>query len=220
MILNEIRKEAMNTAILVNEPTNGAVEAVEKGMPHIVNITIEGTADLLLHAWNCEAGEEKSAAKKGSATKRTDNIESYVQRNEDGFICLPSEYLRMSIVGAAKFRQDPRSPRKSAMDLYKAALISLKPLIPLTTVVGETPKIWDYEHRCRVQIQRNSITRSRPAFREGWKIEVPLLVNLPEYIESKDIHEVVSAAGRLIGVGDFRPTYGRFQIINFKVQGY
>jgi hypothetical protein len=104
------------------------------------------------------------------------------------------------------------------MDLYKAALISLKPLVPITTVTGELPKVWDYEHRCRVQVQRSGITRKRPAFREGWKATIPLLVNLPEYISPRDLNECIAAAGRLIGVGDFRPTYGRFQVVGFEIQ--
>ena len=209
---------AKGSATAVNEPTNGAAEAIETGLPYIVHVTIEGSADLLLHAWNVEAVEEKANSKKGSAAKKTDNLESYVRRDEHGVICIPSEYLRMSIVNAAKFRQDPRSPRKSAMDLYKAALVSLKPLAPITTVTGELPKVWDYEHRCRVQVQRNGITRCRPAFKEGWKVEVPLLCNLPEYISASDLNEVVASAGRLIGVGDFRPSYGRFQVVRFEVQ--
>jgi len=208
----------MTKATMVGEPSNGAAEIIESGMPYIAHVKIMGNADLLLHAWNCEAVQEKADSKKGSATKKSDNLESYVRRNDDGVICLPSEYLRMSIVNAAKFRQDPRSPRKSAMDLYKAALVSLKPLVPLMNVAGELPKVWDYEHRCRVQIQRAGITRCRPAFKEGWRVEIPLLVNLPEYVNPSDLNEVISAAGRLIGVGDFRPTYGRFQIVGFEIQ--
>jgi hypothetical protein len=206
------------TATSIGEPTNGAQEAIETGLPYIVHVTIEGSADLLLHAWNCEAVQEKADSKKGSAAKKSDNLESYVRRDDKGIICLPSEYLRMSIVSAAKYRQDPRSPRKSAMDLYKAALVSLKPLSPIMTVTGELPKVWDYEHRCRVQIQRNGITRCRPAFREGWRAEVSLLVNLPEYIGPRELNEVIGAAGRLIGVGDFRPSYGRFAVVKFEVQ--
>ena len=206
------------TAMAIGEPTNGAQEAIETGLPYIVHVGIEGSADLLLHAWNCEAVQEKAASKKGSAAKKSDNLESYVHRNSDGVICLPSEYLRMSIVNAAKFRQDPRSPRKSAMDLFKAALVSLKALAPITTVTGELPKVWDYVHRCRVQIQRSGITRCRPAFKEGWRVEIPLLVNLPEYVSPHDLNDVIAAAGRLIGVGDFRPSYGRFQVTRFEVQ--
>ena len=94
----------------ISEPSNGAKASIELGIPYIATVQIEGTADLLLHAWNVESIDAKAKSKKGSAAKKTDDIESYVRRNEDGIICLPSEYLRMSIINAAKFRQDPRSP--------------------------------------------------------------------------------------------------------------
>jgi hypothetical protein len=204
----------------ISEPTNGGKEAIDICSPYTAHITIVGSADLLLHAWNVEAVYEKAKAKKGSEAKKSDNVESYVRRDEDGLICLPAEYLRMSVINAAKFRQDPRSPRKSAMDLFKAAVVSLSPLSPIVNKEGNTSKEWDFEHRCRVQVQRNGITRSRPAFREGWSTQISLMVVLPEYVDSSTLHDVISAAGRLIGVGDFRPTYGRFQVTNFEVQRY
>ena len=108
---------AKNSA--VSEPTNGAKSTVESDIPYVVHVKIIGSADLLLHAWNCESVDAKSKAKKGSEAKKSDDVESYVRRNEDGLICLPSEYVRMSVINAAKFRQDPRSPRKSAMDFSK-----------------------------------------------------------------------------------------------------
>ena len=124
----------------------------------------------------------------------------------------------MSTVNAAKFRQDPRSPRKSAMDLFKAAIVSLSPLSPIVTREGKTTTQWDFDHKCRVQIQRNGITRVRPAFREGWSAELSLMVNLPGYVPAADLHDTLTMAGKVIGVGDFRPTYGRFQIVSFEIQ--
>jgi hypothetical protein len=211
----------MTTATMtreISEPTNGAQQAIDGEMPYIAHVTIKGAADLLLHAWNVESVEAKGKAKKGSAEKKSDNLESYVRRDENGLIAIPTEYLRMSTVYAAKFKQDPRSPRKSAMDLYKAAVISLKPLAPITNSAGLTTLSWDYEHRCRVTIQRSGITRSRPAFKEGWSAEFSLMVSLPQYISPNDLLETIGSAGRLVGVGDFRPTYGRFQVTNFEVQ--
>lgn len=208
----------MLTAVAVSQPTNGAKESIDLSIPFIANITIEGTADLLFHAWNCEAVDEKSKARKGSAAKKEDNLESYVYRNTDGVLCLPSEYLRMSIINAAKFRQDPRSPRKSAMDLFKAGIVGLEPLCPLTSIKGCAADTWDYLHRCRVQIQRNGVTRVRPALTKGWKVQIPILCNLPEYIDPPLLNDVIQAAGRLVGVADFRPTYGRFIVTNFEVQ--
>src|SRR4051812_49213750 len=92
------------------EVTNGGRETVEMTMPYTVDVTIKGCADLLFHRWNCEAVEEKAKAAKGSKAKKSDNIESYVYRNDDNELCMPGEYVRQSIIHAAKFRQDPRSP--------------------------------------------------------------------------------------------------------------
>ena len=53
------------------------------------------------------------------------------------------------------------------------------------------------------------------AVRAGWEVEFDLMVNLPEYVSPVLLNDVIGAAGRLIGLADFRPTYGRFQVINF-----
>lgn len=198
--------------------TNGAKNLIEMELPYIVHIRIAGSSDLLLHAWNVESVEAKGRAKKGSDAKKMDDLESYVHRNEDGLICMPSEYVRMSTVNAAKFKQDPRSPRKSAMDLYKAAIVSLSPLSPIVTHEGVPAGVWDYEHRCRVTVQRSGITRTRPAFKEGWSLEMSLMCNLPGYVSPSDLLDSITMAGKVIGVGDFRPSYGRFQVVNFEIQ--
>lgn len=196
-------------AIGGESPTNGAADIIAVSEPYQIEVTIRGVSDFLFHRWNNEAVAEKAAARKGSAAKKTDNLESYVYRSEDGTLAMPGEYLRMAIIGAAKYRQDPRSPRKSAMDLTKAGVISL------SNMCSFGQKDWDYEDRRRVVIQRSAITRVRPALKSGWKVTVQFQVNLPEYISESDLHETISMAGKLIGVGDFRPTFGRFQIDSF-----
>lgn len=196
---------------VVGDPSNGGEHAIDLTQPYRASITISGHADILFHRWNDEAVAEKAAAAKGSAAKKSDNIESYVWRNESGDICLPGEYLRGSLVMAAKFHQDPRSPRKSAMDLFKAGVVSLTGLASLGA------KEWDYEDRRRVVIQRSAITRVRPAMRKGWKATIDLMITTPEYISPEFLQQIITKAGLLVGVGDFRPTYGRFGITNFEV---
>jgi hypothetical protein len=196
--------------IHLSDPTNGGEDAINASLPYTVAVTIEGAADLLFHRWNVESVKEKGKAAKNSAAKKTDDIESYVYRTDSGELALPGEYLRQSIIHAAKFRQDPRSPRKSAMDLFKAGVVSLTPLASLGT------KDWAYLDTRRVMIQRSGINRTRPAMRVGWKASFELMVNTPEYIDRQILREVIEQAGRLIGVGDFRPTYGRFGIVQFE----
>lgn len=206
-----VQKTAKVIAIGGDAPTNGAKGVYNACIPYTAAVTITGIADYLYHRWNCEAVEAKANAAKGSKAKKTDDIETYVYRMDSGWLAIPGEQLRMSMIGAAKFRQDPRSPRKSAMDLYKAGLTVLTPLSP----VGKEP--WDYEHKCRVMIQRNGITRVRPALKAGWSVEFEIMINLPEYINPDDLSDVLSNAGRLMGLGDFRPTYGRFRLDGFKI---
>jgi hypothetical protein len=191
-------------------PSNGAAAVISASEPYTVGVRLVGTSDLLFHRWNAESVDERSRAAKNSKAKKTDDIESYVYRDSDRNICVPGEYLRMAVIFAAKFKQDPRSPRKSAMDLYKAGIVSLTPLASL----GKDT--WDYEDKRRVVIQRNGVNRVRPAMREGWSAEFSLMVLLPEYIDEHQLHDTIGMAGRLVGLGDFRPTYGRFRIDEFE----
>lgn len=191
--------------------TNGGEFLIETGLPYTVEIEVEGTAALLFHRWNNEAVEAKASAAKGSKAKKTDDTESYVYRDEQGMIAIPGEYFRMALVGAAKYQQDPRSPRKSAMDLFKAGIIVLDELCSLGS------KEWDYLDRRRVKVQMSAITRERPGFRAGWKATVKLQVMVPEYISPALLNSTLQTAGRLIGVGDFRPSFGRFNITKFEV---
>lgn len=191
-------------------PTNGGKQNIETALPYQIFVTVQGNSDFLFHRWNCEEVEAKSGLAKGSKGKKSDNTESYVYRNEEGVLCIPSEYFRMAIVNAAKYKQDPRSPRKSAMDLYKAGVCCLNALCSL----GKED--WDYEDKRRVVIQRSGINRVRPAMRVGWKVAFNLMINIPEYISPDDINEMIQLAGRLVGVGDFRPTFGRFNVVNFE----
>lgn len=207
----------MRTATLTkNEPTNGAQEDVVIDAPYTVSVTIEGVADLLLHRWNCEGVAEKSRAKKGSAQKKTDNLESYVWRDSDGIICLPGEYFRQAIITAAKYHQDPRSPRKSAMDIFKAGVVSQTVLAPIVAAKARHgSKEWDYEDTRRVVVQRAGVNRTRPAFRVGWRATIDLMTLTPEHIGETWLRAVVSQAGQLVGMGDFRPTFGRFHIVQW-----
>lgn len=201
----------MNKIIEKGSVTNGAKKILDLSQPYAVSVTIEGSADFLFHRWNNEAVAEKAASAKGSKAKKSDDVESYVYRNEKGELCVPCEYFRQAVINAAKFRQDPRSPRKSAMDLYKAGLVSLTNLSSLKV------KDWDYIDQRRVTVQRNGLTRSRPAMKAGYRLDFDLLVNLPEYINMVDLRETIESAGRLIGIGDFRPTFGRFGVVRYDV---
>lgn len=180
---------------------------------YVAEITVEGVAPILFHRWSCEDVEAKAGAAKGSKAKKEDNVESYMYRDVEGFISVPGEYVRQSIIEAAKYRQDPRSPRKSARDLFKAAIISL------TDLASTGAREPDYLDRRRCCVMRAGVTRVRPALNAGWKATFQLMVQVPEYISPATLNSVIADAGRLVGIGDFRPSFGRFNVVNFEVLG-
>ncbi len=108
--------------------------------------------------------------------------------------------------------QDPSSPRKAARDLVRAAII------PLTVTAPFDPhtKEWDYEDARRVTVQRAGLTRIRPAMHSGWKLTFELLITAPEYISPPVLVRLVNTAGLLIGLCDYRPTFGRFTMSGFE----
>jgi hypothetical protein len=201
----------LSKATAIDPVSNDAAAVIDISQPYAALVSVVGTAPFLFHRWSVDGVEAKSKAAKGSKAKKEDDLESYVYRDRQGMLSIPGEYFRMSLIGAAKFRQDPRSPRKSAQDLFKAAVVTLEEHCSLGL------KDWSYVDKRRVTIQRNAITRCRPAIESGWKCDVLLQVLLPEYCPPEVLNEVLQSAGRLIGVGDFRPTFGRYQIVGFKI---
>lgn len=194
--------------------TNGGESAIDTGRPYQLHVVLRGVAPILLHGWNCDAVQEKAKAAKGSKAKKSDDLESYVYRDDSGNLALPGTYLYAALCDAARYQQDPRSPRKSLKDLARAAII-----VTTTRAPFEPPrKTWDYEDQRRVTVQRNGVTRVRPALREGWQISFDMLITMPEYLPpDPQMQRLLADAGRLCGLGDFRPTYGRFGVVGFEV---
>jgi hypothetical protein len=192
---------------------------IQLDTPYSVEIQITGDCPILFHRWQSDSVAAKANAAKGSRAKKSDDVESYVWRDDNQVICLPGEYLRGSMVdprnGAAKYQQDPRSSRKSALDLFRAGVVSLTDLAAITKADGDKADAWDYLDRRRVTVQRAGVTRERPALNTGWTCEVKLMVLLPQYIDARLLHRTLTDAGRLVGVGDFRPTFGRFSVTKF-----
>jgi hypothetical protein len=191
--------------------SNDGSGAVLATAPYRLAFTIRGVADLLFHRWSSEDVEAKQTAKRGSAIKKVDNLEAYVWRNDDGMICLPGPYVHKALIEAGKFMQDPRSSRaKQACDLFKAAFVPVTLLCPLGLR-------WEIEDKRRMVVNRAGITRTSPGFKAGWEAAFDFDMILPEYVSQEMFHEALSLAGRVIGLGQYRPTYGRFQVIKFGI---
>jgi hypothetical protein len=209
---DKTEEKAVSTT--VKEGGLGGKKQIEMTAPYIVVAKVRGIADILFNRYDCDAVEVKSKAAKGSAAKKTTDLQTLVYRDDQGHLCIPGEYFRQALLAASKFRTDPRSARKSARDLYNAGVVVISELCSLGKVD------WDKVDRRRVTVGagKAAIARERPCVFKGWETELQIMVNIPEYIDPDTLHLVLSDAGRLVGVGDFRPVYGRFSVIGFTQQ--
>ena len=196
-----------------NNVSNGAEDLISMGTPYTVDVTVHGTAKMLMHTWNIEAIYEKSKAKKNSALKKTDNVESYVLRDPSGRIVIPTLNFCASIRTAGKSFADPTSPRKSMHDRLRAIIFPENEF----GLINDGVKEWDFIDRRRVVIQRSGITRERPGFYEGWKVTFRITILEPEFLPLPRLIEIMETAGKFQGLGDFRPTFGRYRIADVKI---
>jgi hypothetical protein len=73
----------------------------------------------------------------------------------------------------------------------------------------------NFRHAASVKVGTSRVTRTRPQFR-GWMVEAegtydPAVLNLVE------LREIATTAGLMIGLGDWRPRFGRFSCTVDKV---
>ncbi len=201
-----------HTAFTEDQITGLGDWVVELSQPYSVRVTVQGIATILFHRYDSDSVDAKAKAQKGSAAKKSDNLESYVYRTHDGYLGIPGKCFKAALCTAAKSHQDPRSPRKSAMDLMKAAVISLSEVAPLEPLTKE----WDFIDRQPVKVQMSRILRERPAMRPGWKVSFDLMVTTPQYISVEFLLQIITEAGQLQGLCDYRPDYGRFSLVGLE----
>lgn len=60
-----------------------------------------------------------------------------------------------------------------------------------------------------VKVQGRKTMRARPVVKEGWKATFHFDL-LTDVIDPRDIAPILERAGRLVGLGDWRPIYGTF----------
>jgi hypothetical protein len=197
-------------SVATKATTNGRVVALDAS--YAVEVVLVGTAPILFHRWDDAAVERKSKAAKGSQAKRSDDVEDYVYRTSDGEIGIPGKNIKACLREAGRSLPDPRSPRKSARELVQSA-IQIEPFI---ATLGRTH--WDCLDTQRVLVQRGAVSRTRPMFREGWTVTFSVICLAPEFLSADWLHDLISRAGRFVGLGDFRPDYGRFRMDSFQVK--
>lgn len=124
----------------------------------------------------------------------------------NGVPCIPGEVLEAGFIEAS---------RKSRRGQQAKAGIISDGFWNLEYGAPKVPdQLWqneNYRLTVGVRIQKNRIMRTRPIFKE-WAATVRLDY-LPDQLDEGEIIETMGILGRVVGLGDWRPRFGRFEIV-------
>lgn len=177
-------------------------------MQRKIRVKIRGTCDLLQHKRSEKSGNKEKKLKKTQA--EVDYSESWreaLYRDDEIGCYLPSDYISACLVKSGTGYQF--KGQKTFKDIVKAVVLVEPEKIPL----GKDKP--DYIDKRYGVIQRNQVLVYRPAFRKGWEAEFDLTILDDEQISTKTLKEILDNAGTLIAIGDWRPRFGRFEVIEF-----
>jgi len=183
-----------------------------------IHVEIEGISSLLQHKMLSEKSEIETMKKLVNVLKKDNsNEEAYTKeaelslyKDKEGRNCIPSIHIERALVKAGVNEQVAGRGKKTYKDYMNAFVSVTQQLIPIT------PQ--EYElNRCFVKVMRARIMRTRPEFPEGWKASFDLLV-VDDTIPIDTIKNILDFAGAYVGIGDWRPKFGRFQVLSFEEQ--
>lgn len=118
---------------------------------------------------------------------------------------VPTENVRMAIIEGGRL-----SKLGTAIDRAVQILEDRAPLRyegPRTVAALWESRFYDLSS---VGNQSNRVMRCRPAF-EGWSLDLELFFD-PSMIDRSQLLAASNSAGKFIGLGDYRPRFGRFEV--------
>lgn len=120
-------------------------------------------------------------------------------------VILPSDMIEAALIGGAKKFTEGTSAKQGMYVANHHKLIFDGP--------QEPEKMWKdgrFTFQKMVKVKQSRILRTRPIFNE-WSAEVEVLYE-PSNVDLSQLAKWFVPAGKIIGIGDWRPRYGRFEV--------
>src|SRR3990172_13261194 len=177
-----------------------------------IDVTIKGTAGgLLMQRFRDETmADSRSAFKRVGTPHGTPEQQAAFSAYflEDGTLCQPAEHIFQSLCKAAGDYQVKGRGKKTYKDSVKGGVLIEPEYIAHKSneyIIDSRP----------VRIQRARIGRHRPLVQD-WELSFRLTV-IDETIPLDVLNAILTRAGQSVGIGDYRPRYGRFIVQKFEV---
>lgn len=177
-------------------------------MYHITG-SIEGVAPILFSRWVTDL-EASTTGQRMTPEQRTAEAEQKVYA-DDGGLFFPAWNLKRALVDGCR-SANLKDGRKS-----------IAPLVMASVFPDREPRFgveaFDFMHEStgrRPAKTGGAVLIRRPALREGWRLAFGLNVVM-DRLHPDVIRASLDEAGLVIGIGSWRPEYGRFVVRDWSV---
>ena len=188
----------------------------------LLTVKIEGRSPLLMHngdmvdPFNETCREIKKLTSKGK--KKTDDDLAQIAHlewmaglylDEQGEPCIPGECLEAMLNNAA---------RKTKQGKDATAAVTCNGNFPLQYEGPRDPeKLWEsrkFYKGCGAKVGQAKVWRTRPMFVK-WGLTFTIEY-MEDVVNREAVEDWLKTAGRVIGLGDWRPKFGRFEVVSVK----
>jgi hypothetical protein len=185
-----------------------------------IQITILGESPLLCHnGQTADPRNTYSKAIKAVSGKRKKTDADYeemarlewlagIYRFGDDLV-IPDYVLEAVFInGAKKSKRGPQAKCGLFFTEHASLVFPGKPEAINDDTLGEMFASGEFTHTVGVKVGMAKIMRTRPMFR-SWSLFATAQFD-PDVLNLRDIEEMANDAGKLVGLGDWRPKHGRF----------
>lgn len=186
-----------------------------------VNVEVLGIAPLLMHNERLANPLNPAAQALAKASKKRGKSDDDhillgklefiggLYHHEDNGPYLPQSYIISNLQEAAK--------KKKLGKVAKAAIFMQEMQIPL---IYEGPKDVEGLYKAgffdqrTIRVSNSRIVRTRPMFTD-WSVKFTLDYD-ETVLNKEDVKDFLETGGKMLGYGDYRPRFGRFELVSFK----
>lgn len=186
-----------------------------------IDVSVKGISPLMQHKFPMPefATMAQGSKRQTGATDYTQQWREYLYTNSQG-VFQPAVHFESAMIAAAVNFKIQGKRGKTFKDLFRAAVFCSPDEIPHGISVPEEldtdadkPLYLDLRP---VVVNRARVVRIRPTFKPGWELDFEIAV-MDDSIHSDLVNDILSLAGKTVGVGDYRPRFGRFMVTKFEV---
>jgi hypothetical protein len=197
---------------------------------YTIAVTITGTAPLLQHKFplaTLHGLMDGARRKTGAPNYAQEWLDTMYTSNGNGMLVQPATHIEAALVGAAAGFRIKGGRNKTYRDLMRAYVLVSPDEIPHlrddmpVPAPGPELALHPTAHLSvnvqRVIVARAAVARARLQISAGWELAFTITVN-DDQIQPAVVQTILAEAGRAVGIGDYRPRYGRFAVTRFTAQ--